>query len=120
EIAPPERSLSPASICSEADLDLPAPTCQRNPRSSYSSQTQRALRHLISFTQKCAAHLRCSSRQDGQAVFCRRRHQPRRPTSCHACCGVVRSVCCDVSAFNGAVAEVSAAPPPKPAIACTS
>ena len=37
-----------------------------------------------------------------------------------ACCGVVRNVCCDVSALSGAVAEVSAAPPTKPAIACTS
>jgi hypothetical protein len=37
----------------------------------------------------------------------------------HAC-GVVRNVCCDVSALSGAVAEVSAAPPPNPAIACTS
>jgi len=38
----------------------------------------------------------------------------------HTCCGVVRNCCCDVSAPRGTVFEVSAAPPPKPAIACTS
>jgi hypothetical protein len=37
----------------------------------------------------------------------------------HAC-GVVSNVCCDVSAPRGTVFKLSAAPPPKPAIACTS
>ena len=37
-----------------------------------------------------------------------------------ACCGVVRNAWCDGSAPSGTVFEVSAALPPKPAIACTS
>jgi hypothetical protein len=43
-----------------------------------------------------------------------------RRAASHTCCGVVRNYCCDVSAPRGTVFEVSAAPPPKPAIACTS
>jgi len=37
-------------------------------------------------------------------------------------CGVIRNVCCDVSALRGAVFKLSpvSLPPPKPAIACTS
>jgi hypothetical protein len=44
------------------------------------------------------------------------------PRSRHACCGVVRSGCCDASAPSGAVCRLSPAPPlpPKPTIACTS
>jgi len=38
----------------------------------------------------------------------------------HACCGIARNVCCDVSALRGTVFEVAAAPPPNDAIACTS
>src|ERR671936_1629964 len=39
-----------------------------------------------------------------------------------ACCGVVRNVCCDLSALTKPALKPSAAPlpPPKPAIACTS
>src|SRR6516165_6377582 len=45
---------------------------------------------------------------------------PPKVCRAHACCGIVSNVCCDVSASRGAVFEVSAAPPPKPAISCTS
>src|SRR5262245_33856331 len=39
----------------------------------------------------------------------------------HACCGVVKKVCCDGSALRPAFNASAAAPaPPKPAIACTS
>jgi hypothetical protein len=38
----------------------------------------------------------------------------------HTCCGVVSDCCCDVSAPSATVFKLSAAPPPKPAIACTS
>ena len=46
----------------------------------------------------------------------------RRTPRPHACCGVVKNVCCDVSVPRRAVFKLSAAPlpPPKPAIACTS
>src|SRR5262249_28444022 len=40
----------------------------------------------------------------------------------HACCGVARNVCCDVSAFEAAAFSPSVAPPTpaNPAMACTS
>src|SRR5262249_13027488 len=38
----------------------------------------------------------------------------------HACCAVVSNGAGEGSALGGSVAEVSAAPPTKPAIACTS
>jgi len=41
---------------------------------------------------------------DSGGVLVFRNHRP------HACCGVVRKVCCDVSALSGAVFELSAAP----------
>src|SRR5262249_49996481 len=38
----------------------------------------------------------------------------------HACCGVLKNVCCGVSAPRGTAVNPSPAPPPKPAIALTS
>jgi hypothetical protein len=37
-----------------------------------------------------------------------------------ACCRAVRNICCDVSAPRGTVFQLSAAPPPRLAIAYTS
>jgi hypothetical protein len=47
---------------------------------------------------------------------------PPAEKACHACCGIVRNCCCDVSALTTAVLRLPTAPlaSPKPAIACKS
>jgi hypothetical protein len=83
----------------------------------------RRLIHSVRAAHRSGTHKMLIIAPNPQAGEPSDRHNRCLSSGCsHACCGVVRNCCCDVSVLRAVVFKPSAAPlpPPKPAIACTS
>src|SRR5262249_9168600 len=121
---PATRYSAPVLVLEPGDIELGhrKPTAMDGRRPAAPSPGDRALR----IARSAQAPGRCASIAGVSAVTTLPRNvrcagrDAQRPTGRPNGGGVVNTVCCDMSALIGAVAEVSAAPPPKPAIACTS